>query len=115
MAEVKLKALPKGYTGSLSAGDVYYAEYLQDWKICLPIPDPKQYMPFVEFALNTCASSYCPHPQRPSPHRCWSITGDKELEQGDASKLTIHPSILIEYDPGKSIHGFVTNGIWRDC
>lgn len=112
--EIKLRVLPKDHKGPLQPGDVYYADYLKDWKICLPIPDPKQYMPFVEFALNTCASSECGHPERPNRHRCWAITGDKELENGDATKLTIHPSILIEYDPGKSIHGFVTNGVWRD-
>jgi len=111
--ELKLRVLPKGFKGQLQAGDIYYAEYLQDWKICLPIPDPKAYMQFVEFALNTCASR-CPHPDKPNPHRCWDITGDKELENGDVSKLTIHPSILIEYDPDKTIHGFVTNGIWRE-
>lgn len=114
MPETKLRVLPKDHKGPLSPGDIYYAEYLKDWKICLPIPDPKAYMPFVEFALNTCASS-CTHPQAPNPHRCWDIKGDAELENGDASKLTIHPSILIEYDPEKSIHGFVTNGIWKDC
>ncbi len=114
MAEIPLKVRPKEYTGSLTAGDVYYAEYLKDWKICLPIPDPKEYMPFVEFALNTCASS-CSHPQKPNPHRCWDVTGDEELENGDASKLTIHPSILIQYDTNKTIHGFIINGVWRDA
>ncbi|MDE1868130.1 MAG: hypothetical protein KGI08_10540, partial [Thaumarchaeota archaeon] len=105
--EIALKVHPKGYSGMLQAGDIYYAGYLKDWKICLPIPDPVAYMPFVEFALNTCAST-CSHAEKPNPHRCWEVTGDKELENGDASKLTIRPSILIEYNPNKTIHGFVT-------
>lgn len=115
MGETKLRALPKDFSGELQIGDVYYAEYLKDWKICLPVPIDKRGIPFIEFALNTPASSGCSHPERPNFHRCWSITGDKELEQGDASKLTLHPSILIEYDPNKTIHGFVTNGVWRDA
>lgn len=114
MSETKLRVIPQDHSGPLSPGDIYYADYIKDWKICLPIPDPKQYMPFVEFMLNTCASN-CQHPEKPNQHRCWKITGDKELEQGDASKLTITPSIKIEYDPGKIIHGFVTNGVWRDA
>lgn len=115
MAETKLRALPKDFNGELSPGDIYYAEYLKDWKICLPAPTDKRGVPFIEFALNTPASSGCSHPESPNYHRCWQISGDQELDKGDASKLTIHPSILIEYDPGKSIHGFVTNGIWRDA
>lgn len=112
MTELPLKVRPKDFDGPLKAGDVYYADYLKDWKVCLPIPDPVEYMPFVEFALNTCSSEPCSHPERPNPHRCWNITGDKELEKGDATKLSIQPSILIEYNPGKSIHGFITNGVW---
>ena len=112
--EVKLRALPKDFQGELSAGDVYYADFLKDWMICLPIPiqDQNQYRQFVEFALNTCAST-CPH-GRKDRHRCWDISGDKELENGDATKLTIYPSILLTYEPNKSIHGFVTNGVWRE-
>ena len=65
MAETKLRVIlnyeyEKNYDG-LKAGDIYYANFLNDWMICLPIPDPVQYMPFIEFALNTVASSNCPH------------------------------------------------------
>ncbi|MGH2611729.1 MAG: hypothetical protein ACRDFB_01615 [Rhabdochlamydiaceae bacterium] len=114
--EVTLRALPKDHKGELQAGDIYYAEYLKDWYICLPIPieDQNQYRKFVEFALNTVASNGCPHNNR-ERHRCWTITGDKELEGGDASKLTLMPSILLTYDPEKTIHGFVTNGKWKSC
>lgn len=113
MTEKQLRVLPKGFEGELTAGDVYYADFLKDWIICLPYPEPKQYREFIEFALNTCATG-CPHGLK-ERHRCWTVSGDKELESGDISKLTLTPSILIEYDPGKSIHGYVTNGVWRDC
>lgn len=112
--ETKLRVLPKNFDGELTPGDVYYADFLKDWIICLPIPieDINQYRKFIEFALNTCATS-CPH-GRKDRHRCWTVTGDKELDNGDVTKLTLTPSILIEYNPGKSIHGFVTNGTWKE-
>jgi len=113
--ETKLRVLPRDFKGKLEPGDVYYDDYIKDWRVCLPIREPNRFLPFIEFALNTCASSCTKHPDKPNPHRCWDISGDKELDNGDASKLTVHPSILIEYDPGKSIHGYITNGIWKEC
>ena len=115
MIEIKLRALPKDFDGELSPGDVYYANYLKDWIICLPIPNSTPQRPFVEFALNTIASNGCPHEDKKTVrHRCWQITGDVELENGDASKLTISPSILMEYDPGMKIHGWIRNGVWSE-
>lgn len=109
MTEIPLRVVKEG---PFSPGDVYYNDHFGDWVIVLPIPGTTNRD--IHFALNTPAYPDCPHNRR-DRHRCWEITGDEGLANGDTSKLTLRPSILVEYDPGKSIHGYVTDGKWIDC
>lgn len=102
MAEIPLRVAKEA---PFALGDVYYNDHLKDWVVVLPLD--------IHFALNT-SSGDCPHHGNVGRHRCWNVSGDEGLAHGDASKLTLTPSILAEHWKG-TIHGFITDGKWRDC
>jgi hypothetical protein len=102
MAEVQLRVRPESEQGPLNPGDIYYHDGA--WHACLPCPwEDFSGLHIQEVPINHLAKNG------------WQVTGLEGLARGDASQLTVSPSILMTHYDGRQIHGFITNGVWRDC
>lgn len=49
-----------------------------------------------------------------TPNGLHGRLGNHEVTEHEDGTITVSPSILVEYPPGKSWHGYLERGEWRE-